>query len=305
MNLSLDRVLRFVAVAEQLSFTRAAAELGIDQPWLSKQVMQLEEQFGFMLFDRSGSRIALTAEGAEFFRTAKQLAEASERVRRKAEEMSRRATSGLRIGTSYATYPLAARRRLLETYREIRPNVSLDLSADEFSDEVLQKVRAGDVDFGILLGPQRDPDLEVCVLDVFEPELAVPMEDPLSEFPAVSLSDLAGRRVAVGMKDNTTDLYKNAYSWIDEVGATAVPAIEGRRFIFERAEIHRLFVICYAPNERVPESFVRRRIRNCPFRIELCLVHARRTLSPAGERLWRLGQEQAAERLSTIGQDAG
>jgi DNA-binding transcriptional LysR family regulator len=300
MNLSLDRVLRFVAVAEQLSFTRAAALLGIDQPWLSKQVMQLEDQFGFMLFDRSGSRITLTPEGAEFLRTATQLAEASDRVRRKAEEMSRRAKSGLRIGMSYATYPLKAREKLLETYKLIRPNVSLELSADELSDEVLLKVRAGEVDFGILLGPQTDPDLDVCVLDVLEPELAMPEEDPLSGFPSVSLADLAGRRIAVGLKDKTTDLYKNAYSWIDEVGAIAVHALEGRRFIFERAQKHRLFVLCYAPDEKVPENFVRRRIRNCPFRIELCLTHARRTLSPAGERLWRLAQEQADERRNTV-----
>ena len=69
-NLNLERLLRFFAVAEELSFTRAATVLGIDQPLLLRQINQLQTQLGFPLFDRSGPRIALTPEVVGFLATA-------------------------------------------------------------------------------------------------------------------------------------------------------------------------------------------------------------------------------------------
>jgi LysR family cyn operon transcriptional activator len=56
----------FLAVADNLSFTRAAAELRLTQPTLSHQIKQLEDELGTMLFDRIGRRVRLTAPGATF-----------------------------------------------------------------------------------------------------------------------------------------------------------------------------------------------------------------------------------------------
>jgi LysR family cyn operon transcriptional activator len=53
----------FLAIADTLSFTRAAAKLRITQPALSHQIKQLEQEIGTPLFDRSGARLRLTAEG--------------------------------------------------------------------------------------------------------------------------------------------------------------------------------------------------------------------------------------------------
>jgi DNA-binding transcriptional LysR family regulator len=295
MNLSLERVLRFVAVAEQLSFTRAAALLGIDQPWLSRQVMQLEEQLGFVLFDRSGSRIALTAEGLEFFRSAQQLAESAHRLRQKAEDMSRRTQSVLRIGVSYATFPIEARHRLLDGYAAVRPNVSLEYSASEFSDEVIQRVISGEVDFGVVFGPVNDSELEVCLLQTIDITVGIPREDPLSSAPAVSLADLTGRRIAVGVRDRASFRFINAYSWIEQVGAIAVTVPEGRRFIVEVAARDRLCVVCYTPEDKLPPSMVLRPVVGPKPYIDVSLVRCKRVMSPAGERLWRLGQEMMAE----------
>ena len=62
---SLDnfRLVVFRAVAEQLSFRKAAEELYLTQPAVSLQIKALEEDLGVQLFDRTGSRIALTAAG--------------------------------------------------------------------------------------------------------------------------------------------------------------------------------------------------------------------------------------------------
>jgi DNA-binding transcriptional LysR family regulator len=303
MILSVERILRFIAVAEQLSFTGAAALLRIDQPWLSRQIMQLEDQLGFLLFDRSGSRIALTPEGAEFLQYAQEVAQAVQRVRQKAEEMKRRTLSVLRIGTSHETYSVEGRERLLSRFAATRPNVTLDYSAFQWSDEVLEKINSHDLDFGIVFGPVADPNLEVCFLDAIEASLGVPKEDPLAELPSVALSDLKQRRVAVGVKDKDSPRYQKGYSWIDQVGAIPVVVPEGRRFIFDVADKKRLFVLGYTPADKFPESFVRRSIQGCPLSFDLCLVRAKHPMSSAGERLWRLGQELAAERQAADQRD--
>jgi DNA-binding transcriptional LysR family regulator len=295
MNLNIERVLRFVTVAEHLSYTRAAAALNIDQPWLSRQVMQLEDQLGFMLFCRTGSRISLTPEGQAFYQAAQELCELVEKVRRTAEDIGRHNQATLRIGVAYATYPLEGRRRLLDTFGALRPNVGVEFSAYELSDDVEDKVESGDLDFGIAFSPIFATDLEVHVLQSLELTLAAPQEDPLARAKSIALSDLAGRRVAVGMKDPMSPRYLNAYHWIDDVGATARIIMEGRRFLPSVADKERLFYVCYTPADTVMPSFVRCAIHGYRPTVNLCLFRGKRVMSTAGERLWRLAEEMAVE----------
>lgn len=71
---SLDnfRLVVFRAVADQLSFRKAAEELYLTQPAVSLQVKALEEDLGVQLFDRSGARIAMTAAGKVLLQYSKQ-----------------------------------------------------------------------------------------------------------------------------------------------------------------------------------------------------------------------------------------
>jgi DNA-binding transcriptional LysR family regulator len=299
MILNLERVLRFVAVAEQLSFTRAAALLRIDQPWLSRQIMQLEEQLGVALFDRNGSRIALTPEGTEFFKYAKEVAEASDRARQKAEEMKRRTMSALRIGVCNASHSIEGRKRLMARYSASRPKVSLEYFASQFSDETVEKVSSGSLDFGIVFGPISDPNLEVTVIDAIEASIAIPEEDPLATAPTVALVDLKGRRIVVGLQDRACPRYIRAYSWIDEVGAEPVFVPEGQRYIFDVATAERLFAPCYTAADRVPASFVQRTLEGPHPKFDVCLIRNKRAMSSAGEYLWRLGQEMSVQGNAT------
>ena len=71
----------FVAVAENLSFTKAAARLHLAQPSLTRQVHNLEEEIGVRLLNRSKSQVALTEEGRAFLVDARSvLALATESV---------------------------------------------------------------------------------------------------------------------------------------------------------------------------------------------------------------------------------
>jgi DNA-binding transcriptional LysR family regulator len=306
MILSIERVLRFVTVAEQSSFTRAAALLRIDQPWLSRQIMQLEDQLGVTLFDRSGSRIALTVEGAEFFACAKEVTEAADRARQKAEEMRRRSQSALRIGVGNATYTIEGRKRLINSYTAFRPKIILEYSAYQFSDQVIEKVSSGDLDFGIVFGPVDGPNLESRVLDVAEATLGVPKEDPLAAKSTVTLADLKNRRIAVGLRDRSCPRYLKIYSWMEEVGAIPVFVPEGRRYIFDVAESERLLVVCYTPADKLPDNFTRRAFNDSRFLHEVCLIRGKRMMPTAGEYLWRLSHELGGARDgAALAADAG
>ncbi len=71
----------FVAVAEALSFTKAAAKLRLAQPSLTRQIRNLEDEIGVRLLDRGNNRVTLTAEGKFFlFDSRKILAACDESI---------------------------------------------------------------------------------------------------------------------------------------------------------------------------------------------------------------------------------
>jgi DNA-binding transcriptional LysR family regulator len=294
MSLSLDRVLRFATVAEHMSFTRAAASLSMDQPWLSRQVMQLESQLGFALFDRNGPRISLTAEGREFLASVERLSGAAEEVRRSADLLRRRSQAHLKIGMSYDTYSVEGRTRLMNRYAALRPACLVDCTGYEWSDVIMDKLHAGEIEFGVVFGPVLDPDVEHCVLDHLAITVSAPAEDPLAAQPSIALADLAGRRIAVGNRDGSSYVYAHTYAWVEPVGAISVRVPEGRRFVFDFAERERTFVICFTATDKPPASFVQRPIHGPRPDVTVCLVRTRRVLSEAGEAFWRLAQELSA-----------
>ncbi|WP_038162393.1 LysR substrate-binding domain-containing protein [Verrucomicrobium sp. BvORR106] len=116
MDYSLRELECFVAVAEELSFTRAARRLHLAQPPLSRHIRVLEEKIGAPLFERSQKGVALTAAGAVFQDETKgilpQLLRAGEAVRRQVQGE----TARLRLGFVSAVLS----EKLVETFRRFR-----------------------------------------------------------------------------------------------------------------------------------------------------------------------------------------
>src|SRR5690606_32067538 len=103
LKVELRHLRYFVAVAEELSFTRAAARLHTAQPSLSQQIRQLEKELGVKLLDRSRHHVAVTNAGRVFLQQAKDILGRVDHAGR----LARQAADGLAGELSVGTFPSA------------------------------------------------------------------------------------------------------------------------------------------------------------------------------------------------------
>lgn len=98
--MELRQLVYFAAVAEELSFARAAQRLHIVQPAVSQQVRRLERELGVQLFDRSSRHVRLTAAGERLLPETRRVLRAVDRTRQVAAEIAAGTDGVLRLGTS-------------------------------------------------------------------------------------------------------------------------------------------------------------------------------------------------------------
>ena len=94
----------FVAVAEELHFTRAAERLGIKQPPLSLQIRQLEQEIGTPLFRRLTRGVELTESGMLLLEKARNILRDVEQTKVSVQRRARGETGRIRLGFAGATY---------------------------------------------------------------------------------------------------------------------------------------------------------------------------------------------------------
>lgn len=174
MDVELRHLRYFVAVAEELSFTRAAERLHIAQPPLSTQIRNLEAALGVALFDRSRRQVSLTDAGEllleESRRLLTQIEQALSATRTAGEGEAGRLTIGFIPSASTSTLP-----GHLRAFRRRHPGVELFLR-ELPPDELAAQLHAGALDLCFLYLPFDDPRLEQVVV-AREPLVAALPED--------------------------------------------------------------------------------------------------------------------------------
>lgn len=168
----------FVAVGEELHFSRAAARVRMAQPPFSQQIRKLEAELGVELLVRTSRRVTLTAAGTQLLHSARDLLAR----RNDAHALTQRAASGdigtLRLGfaSSSAFGVLPA---IISKFRERYPNVVLQV-VDKPLCGIGNALSAGDLDVAIVRGPFHHPDVLTERLLKERFVLALPSVHPLA-----------------------------------------------------------------------------------------------------------------------------
>ncbi len=197
MDLTLQQLRGFAAVAEELHFGRAAARLNLTQPPLTRQIQGLERSLGVSLFDRTGRGVRLTAAGEVFLEHCRRVLALLE----VAPDATRRAADGqtgtLRIAfTAIGAYAVLA--DFLAMVRKRTPGVSVELT-ELVSPYQLQALADLSIDIGLVRPPIPD-GFESLLVHSEDLVLAVPADHPLAI--VVGSGSLAG---PVSLADVTDD----------------------------------------------------------------------------------------------------
>ena len=189
MNISSRQLDAFIALAEQRSFTRAAALCHLSQPAFSALIRALEDDLGLRLFDRSTRHVDLTGAGQNFL-------EAARRIRTEIDTAltSMRDAATLQRGrVAVALLPSLAAGWLpgvLATYRAAHPGIELEIT-DVLSEPCIEQVAAGKADFALAAIRADTPALQAEPFCRDDFHLVCRKDHPLVQAPDLALPDLA------------------------------------------------------------------------------------------------------------------
>lgn len=216
-----------VALAEAGSFTAAAAQVGVAQPTLSKQVRVLETELGTPLFDRTRAGVVLTQAGETLLPYARRIVTDAGTARRQVRELAGLRRGRMRLGAtpSLCTGLLAG---ALSSFRADHPGVELHVH-ESGSRDLERLLMDGDLDLALVIGgPGRhDPALSVSPL-LREDLVVVSAADrpsPLGDVETVRVADLQG--VPLVMFRAGYELREVTTAACTEAGFRPTLAIEG------------------------------------------------------------------------------
>lgn len=152
----------FHAVASRLSFTKAASELFISQPAVSKHIKELEEEVGTKLFDRDGNTITLTPAGAVYRDTTLPIFDIYRNVETEIAALSGEMSGTLRIGasTTVSQYILP---EMLSLFKKRYPLINLEVkegNTEDIENELLKK----NIDIAIIEGHTKRTEISYVPL---------------------------------------------------------------------------------------------------------------------------------------------
>jgi DNA-binding transcriptional LysR family regulator len=156
---TLTQLASFVAVAEELNFTRAAERLRMTQPPLSRQVQLLEQELHVRLLDRTNRSVRLTAAGRSFLGEARRILRQAEHATLAVRQVSAGEAGAIAVGfTAAGAY--SALGTLLEAARSAMPGVEVVLRELVTRDQ-LEALTAGSLDLGMIRPSAVGADLTV------------------------------------------------------------------------------------------------------------------------------------------------
>jgi len=210
--MDLDQLHTFLEIVRLKSFSKAAQTCFRTQPAISAQVRQLEQELNTTLFERLGTKIALTTAGKIFAGYAEQILELRRQAQNTINELDRVPRGELVIAANEATciYVLPV---VFSEYKKKFPNVQLSVDRS-YGARVVEAVHDNLADFGITQLPVQEKKLQVAKIHTDEIMLLLPGGHPLALKKHVTPRDLVGGPLLLP-KTGTTRTRLNV--WLEPV----------------------------------------------------------------------------------------
>lgn len=187
--MELRRLEYFVALARERNFTRAAEQVSVSQPNLSKQIQELEREFGVPLIQKLGRQVHLTAPGEELLKHAERMLQQAEEIRLMMLDYRGMARGRLVVGSMgapsvYLMPQVAAR------FKRALPDVELIIEGGH-SQTIYQGLLDNSIHVGLAYLPSDIPMFEITPLFEEELLLVAPKDHPLADREQVAIRELA------------------------------------------------------------------------------------------------------------------
>jgi DNA-binding transcriptional LysR family regulator len=197
----------FVAVAEELSFTRAAQRLHVGQPPLSQTIQSLEEELGVCLLERSRRWVRLTEAGKLFLNDARHMLSLAASAARTAQRAANGELGELRIGLNASTPLSPAFAATIDAYRKRYPHVSLQF-AEMSTMQQLEHIADRRLDVGFIRDPHLPPSkLSFHPIALHSLKVVLRADHPLALRTSIALSELRTEPFVMFRSDSGTTIY--------------------------------------------------------------------------------------------------
>lgn len=232
----------FQTVARLEHMTKAAEELHIAQPALSKTISRLEQDVGVPLFDRHNRQIKLNDYGKIFLEQVEIALSAIERGKSQVREHS-----GLDTGLIvFATTNHQCDTELVSTFLSTYPNIKFRLTSVQSEVDKIRMLRSGEADYCITSTPESYSDLEEFLIFSQEIFLAVPPDHRFQNKTSISLSEAANESF-IGLKEGTS--FRNlSTAYCKTVGFEPAISLEVDNFEVMSSFVLRGMGVAFLPN---------------------------------------------------------
>ena len=295
MNYSLRQLRIFVTVAQAKSFSRAGDIIGLSQSAVSHSVKELEGQTGVRLLDRTTREVVLTEAGHQLAARLERILDELHSTLREAGQVGTQLTGTVRVAASQ-TISAHLIPQCIAQSNELYPAIDFVLH-DRPQQWVLESIRQGEVDFGIVIDPGAVTDLK-CEAVLSEPFLLLCREDhPLAQREWVNWQDLYHERLVLqDYASGSRPLIDAALAHFS-IDANIVQEIGHPATLFPMVEAGIGISVLPALALPLPQGSHLQVKRLTPV-VERQLMLARRknrSLSTAAQALWDVVRMQASE----------
>lgn len=261
---SVEYLLFFRAVADNLSFTKAARELNIDQSWLSHKIRQFEEMLGVALFIRNTRHVELTAAGRALLEPVHRLSTIVDETRAVTEVLRESMGGVLRAGCLPFSFSDPQRTRLMDEFIEEYSSIRLQVTTGPTPD-LLDQLRLGTLDLAFVTSPFDMNGLDFLLLRENEFCCLVPKGHPLAAKEQIQEHDVEGQQVVVPSPHYHPAAFELYYKPLSDAGAS-VESIPEFQNAAAYAKDRMLPVMCtrFAADQYENEFFVTRPVSFLP-----------------------------------------